>query len=51
MIESGNIKKCPMCRSSARFITPSSKFCKDGQEGKLKTIKAYKESMARVPCR
>lgn len=51
MVESGNTKKCPMCRTSSKFITPSSRFWKEGQEGKLKAIKAYKESMARVPCK
>jgi len=53
MIDSGNTntKKCPMCRSSSRFITPSSKFWKEGTQEKDGVTQAYKESMARVPCR
>ncbi|KAF8631909.1 hypothetical protein AX15_002166 [Amanita polypyramis BW_CC] len=48
---SSNTKKCPMCRSPSRFITPSSRFWKEGEEGKAKVVLAYKESMSRVPCR
>jgi E3 ubiquitin-protein ligase makorin len=40
-----------MCRESSRFITPSSKFWRDGSPEKLKTIEAYRESMAKVQCR
>ena len=51
VVESGNTKKCPMCRASTNFITPSSKFWKEGTEEKNETIKAYRESMSRVSCR
>ncbi|KAF9525970.1 hypothetical protein CPB83DRAFT_940817 [Crepidotus variabilis] len=51
VLESGNNKKCPMCRASSAFITPSSKFWKEGTEEKVKVTQAYKESMARVPCK
>lgn len=51
VLESGNTKKCPMCRAPSRFITPSSKFWKDGTDGKQKATQAFTESMARVPCR
>ncbi|KIM44986.1 hypothetical protein M413DRAFT_9184 [Hebeloma cylindrosporum] len=40
-----------MCRASSNFITPSSQFWKHGTEEKTKVVKAYKDSMARVPCR
>ena len=40
-----------MCRASTNFITPSSKFWKAGTKEKDETIKAYRESMSRVPCR
>lgn len=49
VVESGNTKKCPMCRTPSRFITPSSKFCIGGE--KADAIKAYQASMGRVPCR
>ncbi|KAF9485502.1 hypothetical protein BDN70DRAFT_795621 [Pholiota conissans] len=50
-IESGNIKRCPMCREPSRFITPSSRFWRHGTSEKNKTIMTYRESMARVQCR
>ncbi|KAJ3501668.1 hypothetical protein NLJ89_g9235 [Agrocybe chaxingu] len=51
VLDSGNTKKCPMCRSASKFITPSSKFWKDGTPEKEKVVQNYKDSMARVPCR
>jgi E3 ubiquitin-protein ligase makorin len=51
VLESGNTKKCPMCRASTNFIIPSSKFWKAGTKEKDETIKAYRESMSRVSCR
>ena len=38
-----------MCRTSSRFITPSSKFCIGGE--KADAIKTYQASMSRVTCR
>ncbi|KAF9054348.1 hypothetical protein BJ165DRAFT_1438195 [Panaeolus papilionaceus] len=49
--DSENTKKCPMCRTPSKFITPSSRFYKQGTEEKDKVVAAYKESMSRVPCR
>ena len=40
-----------MCRVPTNFITPSSKFWKAGTREKDNVVKAYKESMSRVPCR
>ncbi|EIW79237.1 hypothetical protein CONPUDRAFT_167020 [Coniophora puteana RWD-64-598 SS2] len=51
MISSGVIKKCPLCRSPSRFITPSTYFFPQGHENKQLAIDAYKASMARVPCK
>ncbi|KAF8638934.1 hypothetical protein AX16_010409 [Volvariella volvacea WC 439] len=51
VIDSGNTKKCPMCRERTRFITPSSKFYKTGDPRKELIVQQYKESMARVPCK
>ncbi|PPQ63320.1 hypothetical protein CVT24_006765 [Panaeolus cyanescens] len=51
VLDSENTKKCPMCRTPSKFITPSSRFYKQGTEEKEKVVSAYKESMARVPCR
>ncbi|PFH46872.1 hypothetical protein AMATHDRAFT_153580 [Amanita thiersii Skay4041] len=51
LADSMNMKKCPMCRSPSKFVTPSSSFWSSGEEGKAKAIQAYKESMAKVPCR
>ncbi|CAA7267402.1 unnamed protein product [Cyclocybe aegerita] len=51
VLDSGNTKKCPMCRSASKFITPSSKFWKGGTPEKEKVVQNYKDSMARVPCR
>ncbi|KXN86635.1 putative E3 ubiquitin-protein ligase makorin-1 [Leucoagaricus sp. SymC.cos] len=50
-IERGNMKKCPMCREPSRFITPSSRFWKHGHPEKDRVTKAYRDSMAKVPCR
>ncbi|KAG7093877.1 hypothetical protein E1B28_007516 [Marasmius oreades] len=51
MVDSGVHKKCPMCRSPSSFITPSSLFYTNEDPRKSETIKNYKESMARVPCK
>ncbi|KAH7929092.1 hypothetical protein BV22DRAFT_154422 [Leucogyrophana mollusca] len=51
VIVSGVIKKCPLCRSASRFITPSSHFYREGDPRKKETIDKYRESMARVPCK
>ncbi|KAF8909415.1 hypothetical protein CPB84DRAFT_1843201 [Gymnopilus junonius] len=51
MLVSGNTKKCPMCRTPSKFITPSSRFWKDGTPEKAAVMQAYMDSMARVPCR
>ncbi|KAI0923795.1 hypothetical protein AcV5_009245 [Taiwanofungus camphoratus] len=51
MISSGNTKKCPFCRASSKFVTPSSHFYLEGDPRKATTIEKYKASMARVPCR
>ena len=40
-----------MCREPSKFITPSSRFWKQGHPEKDRVTKAYKESMSRVPCR
>lgn len=44
-------KQCPMCRAESKYVTPSSIPFKNGDPRKESTIVAYKESMARVPCR
>ncbi|TEB21818.1 hypothetical protein FA13DRAFT_1642272 [Coprinellus micaceus] len=51
LVISGNNKKCPMCRESSNFITPSSVFIKHGTEQKELIIGKYKESMGKVQCR
>lgn len=51
VLDSGNTKRCPMCRAPSRFITPSSKFWADGSTEKQKTVESYRESMRRVQCR
>lgn len=51
VVDSGNTKKCPMCRSPSKFITPSSKFFAHGSTLKDRAIAQYMESMARVPCK
>ena len=40
-----------MCRATSRFIIPSSRFWKEGTAEKERVVQAYKDSMARVPCR
>ncbi|KAF7309685.1 hypothetical protein MIND_00339900 [Mycena indigotica] len=50
VVESGNTKRCPMCRTASKFIIPSSKFYPQGPE-KDKAIERYKTSMKRIPCR
>ena len=44
-------KQCPMCRAPSKYITPSSIFYKHGDARKDSVVNAYKESMARVPCK
>ncbi|KIK60305.1 hypothetical protein GYMLUDRAFT_602443 [Collybiopsis luxurians FD-317 M1] len=51
VVQSGVHKKCPMCRAPSKFIIPSSLFYKQGDPQKEQTITAYKDSMAKVPCR
>ena len=51
LVQSRAHKKCPMCRAKSAFITPSSVFIKHGDPAKDKVIQAYKESMAKRPCR
>ncbi|KAL1745876.1 hypothetical protein HDZ31DRAFT_81651 [Schizophyllum fasciatum] len=51
LVESRAHKKCPMCRAKSAFITPSSIFIKHGDPAKDRVIGAYKESMAKKPCR
>ncbi|KAH7909076.1 hypothetical protein BJ138DRAFT_1011558 [Hygrophoropsis aurantiaca] len=51
VVVSGVIKKCPLCRSSSRFITPSTYFYASGDPRKQETVDKYRESMARVPCK
>ncbi|KAK2463701.1 hypothetical protein APHAL10511_004452 [Amanita phalloides] len=51
LLASSNTKNCPMCRAPSSFITPSCKYWKDGEEGKVKAIQSYKKSMSRVACR
>ncbi|KAJ7672628.1 hypothetical protein B0H17DRAFT_1084017 [Mycena rosella] len=51
VVESGNTKRCPMCRQPAKFIIPSSKFYAQGQEAKDAAMARYMDSMRRVPCK
>ncbi|KAJ4000945.1 hypothetical protein F5050DRAFT_1561922 [Lentinula boryana] len=51
VVQSRVHKKCPMCRTPSKFITPSSLFYKHSDPRKEQTISAYKDSMARLPCR
>ncbi|KAI0731156.1 hypothetical protein C8Q76DRAFT_612209 [Earliella scabrosa] len=51
MIEAGTTKTCPMCRTSSRFVTPSSLFYPEGDPKKAQVIEQYKNSMARVKCK
>ncbi|TFK25620.1 hypothetical protein FA15DRAFT_590166 [Coprinopsis marcescibilis] len=51
VVESGNTKKCPMCRTPSHFITPSSVYVQHGTPEKERVVQKYKESMARVPCK
>ncbi|KAJ7801903.1 hypothetical protein B0H14DRAFT_2894298 [Mycena olivaceomarginata] len=50
VVDSGNIKRCPMCRQPAKFIIPSSKFYAQG-EAKDAAMARYMDSMKRVPCK
>ncbi|KAJ7115817.1 hypothetical protein C8R44DRAFT_628578 [Mycena epipterygia] len=51
VVESGNTKRCPMCRQPAKFIIPSSKFYAQGQEAKDAAMARYMDSMRRVSCK
>ncbi|KAH9945725.1 hypothetical protein B0H21DRAFT_419230 [Amylocystis lapponica] len=51
VVASGVTKKCPLCRASSRFVTPSSRFYPEGHSQKIAIIERYKASMGRVPCR
>ncbi len=44
-------KLCPMCRAPSKYITPSSIFYKHDDPKKEQVVTAYKDSMARIPCR
>lgn len=51
MIEAGTTKTCPMCRTSSRFVVPSSLFFPEGDPKKIEATERYKSSMARIKCR
>ncbi|KAL0953540.1 hypothetical protein HGRIS_004762 [Hohenbuehelia grisea] len=51
VVLSGATKKCPMCRTKSRFITPSSIFYPTGHPEKDQVIDRYQQSMAKLPCR
>ncbi|KAL5503925.1 hypothetical protein ACEPAH_7997 [Sanghuangporus vaninii] len=51
IVISGNTKRCPYCRKSSKFVTPSSVFYPDGDPLKATTIANYKASMSRIPCK
>ncbi|KLO12762.1 hypothetical protein SCHPADRAFT_399908 [Schizopora paradoxa] len=51
ILESGNTKKCPYCRTPSHFVTPSSFFYSSGDPRKEVVIAKYKASMARTPCK
>lgn len=44
-------KSCPYCRTSSRFVTPSSQFFPENHPRKAEIIARYRASMARVPCK
>ncbi|GJE90973.1 hypothetical protein PsYK624_071200 [Phanerochaete sordida] len=51
VIFSGAIKKCPLCRTSSKFVVPSSVFYTQKDSRRAAAIEKYKASMARVPCK
>ncbi|KAL5525986.1 hypothetical protein ACEPAG_7324 [Sanghuangporus baumii] len=51
IVISGNTKRCPYCRKSSKFVTPSSVFYPDGDPLKATTIANYMASMSRIPCK
>ncbi|KAI0714210.1 hypothetical protein C8T65DRAFT_573653 [Cerioporus squamosus] len=51
ILEAGTTKTCPMCRTTSRFVTPSSLFFADGDPKKAEAIEKYKHSMARIKCK
>ncbi|TFK92438.1 hypothetical protein K466DRAFT_480547 [Polyporus arcularius HHB13444] len=51
ILEAGTTKTCPMCRTTSRYVTPSSLFFAEGDPRKADAIEKYKNSMARVKCR
>ncbi|KAI0295953.1 hypothetical protein BC826DRAFT_256907 [Russula brevipes] len=44
-------KKCPYCRTTSRFVVPSSHFYPNGDSGKAAVIERYKASLQRIPCK
>ncbi|KAF7294432.1 hypothetical protein MKEN_01435700 [Mycena kentingensis (nom. inval.)] len=51
VVESGNTRRCPMCRTPTRFIIPSSKFFAHGTPDKDDCVARYRDSMRRTPCK
>jgi len=51
IVGSGVHKQCPICRTSSKFVTPSSIFYKSGDTRKDTVIERYKESMKRIKCK
>jgi E3 ubiquitin-protein ligase makorin len=51
VVGSGVHKKCPICRTSSRFVTPSSIFFKSGDRRKEVVINKYKDNLKRIKCR
>ncbi|KAI0091689.1 hypothetical protein BDY19DRAFT_885434 [Irpex rosettiformis] len=51
VVSSGVTKKCPLCRASSQFVTPSSHFYPQDHSQKAVIIEQYKASMSRVPCK
>ncbi|KAI0343247.1 hypothetical protein BDW22DRAFT_1329630 [Trametopsis cervina] len=51
VVASGVTKKCPLCRASSQFVTPSSHFYPEGHPHKAIAIEKYRQSTSRVPCK
>jgi hypothetical protein len=51
VVSSGVTKRCPLCRSASRFVTPSSHYFTQDDPKKQTAVEGYKASMARTPCR
>lgn len=43
------VRMCPLCRTQSYFVVPSSSFSVGEEKDAL--LQAYKESLARIPCR